>query len=224
MPCETSTEITPLPIIELQFPYVAATLPADHGYALYSAISRRLPDIHTADWIAIATIPGGAAGRGVMIPDPDATLRMRLPLERVPLVRRLAGEILDLNGHSLTLGDPWLASLHPSTRLDARIVTIRGFTEPEPFLAAIRRKLDDLGVMAAIQPGPRRVVRIAHQTVVGFAVSLRDLDQKGSLTLQEIGIGGRRRVGCGILIAPARPSPDPHQEDRVIVLSRGLSS
>lgn len=186
--------------VELQFPYVAAALPSDHGYALYSAISRLIPEVHAADWIAIATIPGKVTGRGFIIPDPGGALRLRLPEEKGAVVRELAGKTLDLNGCALGLGAPRQTTLAPSARLDARIVTIRGFTEPAPLLEAVRRKLDDLGIFAETQCGARRVVRIAGRTVVGFAVSLRSLDAKASLNLQEVGIGGRRRFGCGILL------------------------
>lgn len=190
-------------IIEIQFPCQAAAIPSDHGYALYSAISGLIPEVHTADRIAIATIPGLATGQGVTIPDRSATLRLRLPREQVPMIRSLAGKTLRLNGHNLTLGNPWLTPLAPAPRLDARIVTIKGFVESESFQLAVRRKLEALGIGATVLTGARRVVRIADRTVVGFAVSLRGLDERASLILQESGIGGRRRVGCGILF-PAR--------------------
>jgi len=39
--------------------------------------------------------------------------------------------------------------------------------------------------------------------VVGYAVVVRGLDPEGSLRLQERGLGGRRRFGCGLMV-PAR--------------------
>ena len=32
------------------------------------------------------------------------------------------------------------------------------------------------------------------------AVNIRDLNEEDSLKLQEVGIGGRRRMGCGIFV------------------------
>lgn len=187
-------------IIEVHFPCHAVTIPSDHGYALYSAISRLVPEVHAADRVAIATIPGQAVGQGVTIPDPSATLRLRLPREQAPLICALAGETLSLNGHRLTLGDPWLSALAPAPRLDSRIVTIKGFVESGPFLLALGRKLEVLGVEPRVVMGARRVVRVADRTVVGFAVSLRGLGAAESILLQENGLGGRRRIGCGILL------------------------
>ncbi|MBK6797764.1 MAG: hypothetical protein IPG76_13560 [Acidobacteria bacterium] len=34
--------------------------------------------------------------------------------------------------------------------------------------------------------------------MVGFALAIHDISDEGSILLQEHGIGGRRRIGCGI--------------------------
>jgi CRISPR-associated endonuclease/helicase Cas3 len=44
----------------------------------------------------------------------------------------------------------------------------------------------------------RRVIHIKQQTIVGYAVHVSNLTEEHSLRLQEFGIGGRRRLGCGI--------------------------
>jgi len=77
--------------VELQFPFTGKTLPSDHGYGLYGAISRTIPEAHSADWLAIETIPGAARGDGVTQLDPQARLKIRIPQDRVPLMLKLAG-------------------------------------------------------------------------------------------------------------------------------------
>lgn len=183
--------------VELKFPFTGATLPSDQGYALYGAISRFVPEAHEADWLAIETIPGIARGDGMTQLDTEASLKIRLPQDRIPLMLKLAGKRLDLNGHAIRLGAPQIFLLKPSPQLYARIVTIKGFTEPEPFLDAVCRKLDELGVTGEPTVGPRRVVKVGNHTVVGFALAVHDLTDEGSIILQERGIGGRRRMGCG---------------------------
>jgi CRISPR-associated endonuclease/helicase Cas3 len=44
----------------------------------------------------------------------------------------------------------------------------------------------------------RRVLRIGGKRVVGFAVRVTGLTPQESLLLQEVGVGGRRRMGCGV--------------------------
>jgi CRISPR-associated endonuclease/helicase Cas3 len=95
------------------------------------------------------------------------------------------------------LDAPQIFLLKPATTLYARIVTIKGFTEPEPFLDAVCRKLDELGVKGEPVIGERRVVKVGNHTIVGFGLKVHGLSDEGSLILQERGIGGRRRMGCG---------------------------
>lgn len=184
--------------VELHFPFTGTTLPSDQGYALYGAISRLIPEAHEADWLAIETIPGTARGDGMTQLDQGARLKVRLPQDRVPLLLKLSGKRLDLNGHAIRLGAPQIFLLKPWPQLYARIVTIKGFTEPQAFLEAVCRKLDELGVKGEPTVGPRRVVKVGNHTIVGFALAVHDLTDEGSIILQERGIGGRRRMGCGI--------------------------
>src|SRR5262245_12850883 len=194
--------------VELQFPFTGKILPSDHGYGLYGAISRVIPEAHSADWLAIETIPGAARGDGVTQLDPQAKLKIRIPQDRVPLMLKLAGKRLEVDGHAIRLGAPQIYLLKPATALYARIVTIKGFTEPEPFLDAVCRRLDELGVKCGPVVGPRRVVRVGDHTIVGFGLTIHELSEEGSIILQEHGLGGRRRIGCGIFF--------PITVDRVI--------
>ncbi len=187
-----------MPFVELRFPVVGNLVPSDHGYPLFGSISRRIPEAHKADWLAIETIPGTACGDGLTQLEPHATLKIRLPQDRVHLMLKLAGKQLELTGHTIHLGAPQIFLLKPSAQLYARIVTIKGFTEPQPFLESVCRKLNELGVKGELAIGPRRVVRIGNHTIVGFALAIHELSDEGSIILQEQGIGGRRRMGCGI--------------------------
>ena len=197
-----------MPHVELQYGLTGKALPSDHGYALFSAISRLVPEIHAADWLAIETVAGTARGDGVTQLDEHARLRVRLPQERVPLLLKLAGQRLDVAGHAVRLGAPQIYLLRPSSALYSRIVVIKGYTEPEPFLDAVCRKLQELGVPGEPVVGPRRVLKVGTHTIVGFAVAAHELSDDASILLQERGLGGRRHMGCGIF--------NPISLDRVI--------
>jgi len=184
--------------VELQFPFTGKTLPSDHGYSLYGAISRVIPEAHSADWLAVETIPGAARGDGVTQLDPQARLKIRTPQDRVPLLLKLAGKRLEVDGHAIRLGAPQIYLLKPATALYARIVTIKGFTEPETFLDAVCRKLDELGVKGEPVVGKRRVLKVGQHRIIGFGLTIHELSDESSILLQEQGLGGRRRMGCGI--------------------------
>ena len=43
----------------------------------------------------------------------------------------------------------------------------------------------------------RRVLRIKGFTVVGYSLIVSDLSDKDSVILQEVGLGGKTKMGCG---------------------------
>src|SRR5262245_20107476 len=44
--------------VDLAFPAYGTTLARDHGYALYSALSCAVPELHGATWLAVHGIDG----------------------------------------------------------------------------------------------------------------------------------------------------------------------
>ena len=46
----------------------------------------------------------------------------------------------------------------------------------------------------------RRVLRIKDRRVVGYSLRVLGLTAEESIRLQEEGLGGRRRMGCGVLL------------------------
>lgn len=191
--------------VELGFPVIGTTLSSDHGYAMFSAISRSIPEAHGADWLAVETVPGYGRGDGAIQINERARLKMRLPQDRVSLMIKLAGRRLDVGGYAVRLGIPEIHLLKPSSSLYARCVTIKKFIEPEPFLDAVVRKLDELGVRGEPEIGPRRAFRVGDHKIVGFGLRVHELSDEGSVVLQERGLGGRRHMGCGFFV-PIHPA------------------
>ena len=210
------------PVVDLVFIVRGADIPADHGFCLYSAISRRLPSFHADPDIGIHPIGGRLIGGRRLALLPTSRLIMRLPIARIGEAIRLAGHSLDLVGSRLLVGVPTVHALQPAASLVSRLVVVRGFMEAELFRDAVQRQADALGVAANVslvnghgrtpleagigRPDPviRRTIRIHDKEVVGFAVGLHGLSNEDSLLIQTMGLGGRRRFGCG-LFRPVRP-------------------
>lgn len=214
MSANTQHNITPTsainaetsPYVTVNFPVQGRQLPADHGYLLYSAITRQLPHLHGTSWLGIELLSGVPWREGVIVlATRGATLRLRLPADHYGQVLPLAGRRLDISGHTIRLGIPIARPLQPASSLYARIVTIKKFTDAAPFLDAARRQLDALGINANLelptdeQDRPRRRIIMIHgKSVVGFSLAAHDLNDEDSIRLQSVGIGGRRAMGCGI--------------------------
>lgn len=194
------------PYVIVHFPVQGRQLPADHGYALYSAITRQLPALHDQSWLGIELLSGIPWREGIIVlPTRGATLRLRIPADRYGQVIPLAGRRLDISGHPLRLGIPIARPILPAASLYARCVTIKKFTDADPFLDAARRQLDALGINATLelptdeQSRPRRrTIKIHGKLIVGFSLAAHDLSDEHSLKLQSEGLGGRRAMGCGI--------------------------
>jgi CRISPR-associated protein Cas6 len=133
--------------LDLVFPVVGVRLPCDHNYHLYAALSRLLPCLHdgTLDY-SLVRITGRYVGRGELQLDPALSrLRLRVAAGDIPRVLPLAGKSLQVMGENLYLGVPQVHALRPAPTLHAHAVTIKNATEPAAFLAAVQRRLTEMG-------------------------------------------------------------------------------
>jgi CRISPR-associated protein Cas6 len=189
-------------IVDLAFPIQGESIPADHGYLLYAALSTLQPAFHGASWLGVHPIKGLASGANFRLP-PGSKLRLRLPANQVPCAVSLIGQTLSLGACQIRLGAPELSVLRPAAGLYSRLVVIKGFLDPEPYRLALQRQIDALGAQCRAAVGPRRTLRVKDRIIVGFAVSLSELSAEESIDVQERGLGGRRHMGCGVF-APFR--------------------
>jgi CRISPR-associated protein Cas6 len=204
---QTGEELVVLPYVELSFDVIGETLPADHGYGLYSAIAHLCPMVHEQEGLSIQTIAGIPNRKGKIFLTERSHLRIRLPYDCVPMVYHLAGKQLSIGSHSIRLGIPQIFMLRPGSRLRARIVTIKNYQEPQSFLEAARGQLAALGIVGeAIVPldaegkPARKTIKIKTYSVVGFGLEVSGLSEEDSIKLQISGLGGKHRMGCGVFV------------------------
>lgn len=197
----------PNPYIDLKFTLTGHTIPFNHGYTLYAAISHQFPIIHNLDTLSIHPITGKPEFPHLLHLTQDSSLYLRLPINQVPLIYRLAGKTLTLNDHKIRLGLPESTFITPHHHLYSRLVVIRGFDEPQTFLEAAQRQLNQRNITATLslttrsQGEPiRRTIKIKSKTLVGYGVKISDLNEEDAISLQEKGIGGKHKMGCGVFI------------------------
>ena len=211
-----------MPIIDLTFALRGTEIPLDAGYALFAAISRVVESIHGDRRIGVHPIRGMKLKPGRLTLVPESRLKLRLPSEEIGPYLPLAGSTLDLDGSRLRVGIPRTEALVPAPVVRSRLVTIGHRIEPEEFLASANRQLSEMGVQARAQflPSPdpryvgepsRRVLAVKGRKVVGYPIVVAGLTAEESLTLQERGLGSRRRMGCGLFVRT--PSDPGHLAD-----------
>jgi CRISPR-associated protein Cas6 len=202
--------------IDLAFPLQPAEVPRDHGYPLYGALCRALPELHEARWLAVHPLSGRPIGHGLLAITAGKALRLRIPSDRIATVLPLAGQTLDLGTTPLVLGAPSVHALIPAVSLDAQLVVVKLTAVPtrdhptlgrrsldrsaiaERVAKELTRQLEFLGLRARVElRGHGRIV-VGGRAVLGFSVRVSGLDAEASLKLQEQGLGGKRRMGCGV--------------------------
>lgn len=214
--------------LEIQYKLVGKTLPADRGYALYSATKKLVLDRQDSygellidrslpPEILISSIPGVPDRDGTIYLDRHSRFRLRCPSDSVQLWYRLLQEqVLDIQGHLIRLVQPQLTLPEPSESLKSRLVTFKlkewnQSEAPTQFLISCQRALDKLEIEAKpfIDSDYRgdlakRSLYIHGKHVMGYGVVIEGLKPEDSIKLQCLGMGGRKHFGCGWFY--------PHQE------------
>jgi CRISPR-associated protein Cas6 len=191
--------------IDLKFSVTGKQIPIDHGYALYAALSRLLDTsddswLHDNDDIGLHPIRGHYVGPGRLALAAHSKLTVRLPVGLIPHFLPLAGKTITVGDHNLRLGIPQPAALIPAPNLYAHLVTTKNGQDEARFDEEIARQLAALGVAGKPQRGPRRTFRIKDKRVVAHALLVTELTAEESIRLQDAGVGGRRKLGCGVFV------------------------
>ncbi len=100
-------------IINLCYKVKGDTLPVDHGFALFSSISKILPHFHSESRVGLRLIRGRYVGNGLLSIKPVAELIFRMPGLLIPEYLSLSGKNLDISGHKVIVGVPTTHHLIP---------------------------------------------------------------------------------------------------------------
>jgi CRISPR-associated protein Cas6 len=189
-------------LLRVTFPVSGSEIPLDHGYAVFSAISRLVPEIHANREAAIAPIRGTFKAPRSLTLAPFSRLSLIAPLSLVPDLFILSGKLLTIGESPVLLGRMVLSPIAPCESVGSRLVVFSfpdglEITE-ENFEAEVRRQLSLRDLQAKPAVGKRRVFRVKNVKQVGYGLRFDDLRPVDSLRLQSEGLGGHRRFGCGV--------------------------
>lgn len=204
--------------LEIQFGIggTTKTLPADHGYALYSAIKQVLqkvdlePQNIPAD-VKLCSVPGIPIEKGKIHLHRHSRVRLRCSADQVQTwYRLLQNQELNIRGHKIRLVRPRLMLPEASETLKSRMVTFKLEKVDHPelpryFLESCKKGLDRLEIKgdATFIPSDadgnlaRRTLQVKEKKIIGYSVVVEGLSAADSLKLQWHGLGGRQHFGCG---------------------------
>ncbi len=185
------------PKVDLCFSVTGRNIPVDHGFDLYSAISKIISDFHEAEGIGIKLIRGRYIGDGLLDIHPNSWLTIRLKASALPGYINLAGKTIKIKDHSIQIGVPQTRSLVAGSSLYAHLVTTRNCQDQQRFENEISRQMAELKVNGECIVGERKTFTIHDKKVVGYSMTINELSDEDSILIQEHGLGGRRKMGCG---------------------------
>lgn len=202
--------------LEIQFSLRGKTLPADHGYALYSAIKNldlkelKTPEGNLDQSILLSSISGVNDNKGMIYLTSTSRLRLRCPAEKATKwYRYLQNQVLDIRGNLIRLTQPRLTIPKPSQTLKARLVTFKldtweSHSAPSYFLTSCQKALSKLEIQGTpfIDSNDQgdlalRALKIRQKNCLGYGVIVENLGEEDSIKLQCYGMGGRKHFGCG---------------------------
>lgn len=202
------------PVVNCVFPVAGRIIPAEHGYAFYGALKQLWPDLQTYDWLQVGPVTPLGRRAGKTWVGRDATLLCRAPVSQLPTLFALAETTHTLDQGHLALGRPLLSQLQPALVLYSPFVTVKVHDGGQSFypwdaldlarfLAGIEARLAMLGITqgrAHVDVTRPRWLRIKDGGASGYPVAVVGLTADESLWLQATGLGGRRKMGCGVLV------------------------
>ena len=199
--------------IDVIFPLKGKLLPLDNGYLIYSALSHLCPNIHKLDNIAIHPIAGKPNRYKQLKLTQRSKLKIRIPLEQIPSIYQfLVEQTFKIGANKFQIGVPdEYKAITPAPSLYSRLVIIRGSRKPQDFIEAAQRQLEELGIIGKVnllqkQNGQLQcrqlVMRKEEGTfaLIGYGVEVSDLSEGDSIKLQQHGIGGKRKMMCGVFV------------------------
>jgi CRISPR-associated protein Cas6 len=202
--------VVPNDVVDLAFKINCRSLPVDHAYALSQALCNALPWFKDQPDAGMHTIHVAESGNGWMRPDhADALLHpsrrtrfvIRVPSSRIDDATQLVGQMLNVDGHAVQIGEVSVRHLSDHTTVFSRHVVSEPDWDESQFLDAMFEQLTQMG----IQPkkmlcGIEKTIKTPDTELKTRSLMMADLTVAEAIKVQQKGLGPHRHLGCGIFI------------------------
>ena len=225
------------PFIDLRFPLRGDTIPADHAYQLYAAISTLCPELHQEEdarksalkdasapaAVGIHTVTGQLIGGRRLRLNRSSALAFRLPSDQIGTLIALAGKTLRIGSDSIMTGVPQIEVLQPASSLRSRLICIKGAVTPNLILEKAARDITAMGITSPdlqfiIPPPLNSAPRDGGQ---GRRILIEPTEQNGSSVMDHpvrrtLRINGKEIIGFPLQVSGLSAS------DSILLQERGL--
>ena len=182
---------------DLLFDMTGRSLPQDYPFALWEALTARVPQLSGDDRVGVLPVRGAQNGELLLL-SRRSKLALRLPDELIDAASILAGSELAVADNPIALGRASRRAITHYPTLHTHLAS-GGIDEAE-FVANVQDRFSDMNINARLICGMRHTLGAAEQSISGYSLVVHDLKPDASVLLQCTGIGEGRRFGCGIFI------------------------
>lgn len=197
-------------VLDLVYKIECRSLPVDHAHSLSQAIIENLPWFMDESLAGLHPVHIPDSGNGWMRPeDPDEIMHLsrrtrlilRLPRHRIEDAHHLTGQVLDVDGHELVVGEASEKPLAPITTLFSRFIRSDEASTEADFLAESARQLQDRGIrVRKMMCGKAHSIGTPEGRMHTRSLMLAELTLDDSYSLQRRGLGDYQQIGCGVFI------------------------
>lgn len=184
-------------MVDVACPVEGGPLPREHRRALAAAVEAVLPWLARTPGAGVHPMKGAGSGPAWLL-SRRSRLVLRVPRARADDVRALDGRTLAVGGAVLRVGAAQVRELLPWGTLYAPLVVDESGGDELAFLRQVESALQALGVRGRAICGRRAA--LAADTLQGYSVMVDGLGEAAALRLLEHGLGGERRLGCGLFV------------------------
>ncbi|HIQ14392.1 MAG TPA: type I-MYXAN CRISPR-associated protein Cas6/Cmx6 [Leucothrix sp.] len=203
----------PEDVIDLVFSIKCKTLPLNHAWALSREILKHLPWIEGDPIAGIHQIHVAESNNGWMRPDDDeenallypsrrTKMTLRIPSEQLKATEELCGVTLDIDGHSLLIGSAKKKIFTNTSVISSRYVLGDPNESEDDFLAKAALELEN-NINFKVKKmlcGKTHSIKTPNGILTTRSLMIADLDSDTSIKIQQLGLGNRRELGCGLFL------------------------
>lgn len=184
-------------MVDVSFAVDCRHLALAHRHALSAALLEALPSLETLPDLAVHPLKFATAGAQAPLLSRRTRLILRVPREHGADLHALTGRTLTLGADQMTLGTVQERELLGHSSLYAHLVD-NGERGELAFLAAVERELQALDIQGRVICG--RHQDLAAEGLQGYSLMIDRVSPAQALRLMEAGMGGHRRLGCGVFV------------------------
>ena len=195
-------------MVDVAFKIQCKTLPYDHISELSNAITKLVPWMLENNLAGVHTLHGPDFGNGWVRSENDeiflskrTRLILRIPKANIDKIKSLEGSTINVLNNDIQIGKSIVKPFLVVRDLICRSVLCNANQTEENFLFEIKEQLSVHGIsIKKAICGKAKSIQLEGQDQFTRSLMIADLPKDHSILLQDIGIGGGRIYGCGILL------------------------